>query len=156
MGLQTQRAFPTPIQGPQGGHRHRQLSKLSKVGTTQRKEPEFPGQKGKCHSREKKMGLKEKGKGDEGQAGSNESLVGLRNSPQPAVTRPELDVIPTLREEGKQVPPISQVPSSHEFPEPGYLNKPSKLFTNSKLPLHRLSNCPHLGPRSSSLILPST
>lgn len=59
--------------------------------------------------------LKEKGKGDEGQTRSNETLVELRNSSQPAVARPELDAIPTLStqnlwEQGKQAPPISQVP----------------------------------------------
>lgn len=64
--------------------------------------------------------LKERGKGAEGQTGSNETWVGLRNSPRLAVARPELDAIPTLStqnlpdgslwEEGQQAPPISPVP----------------------------------------------
>lgn len=128
--------------------------------------------------------LKEKEKGDEGQTGSNETLVRLRNSPQPAVARPELDAIPTLStqnlsnsslwEQGKQAPPISQVPlasnilhgipravseqltlgcaqsktCSHEFPEPGDLNKPSKLFTGSQIVL----TWGHIPPVSSYLL----
>lgn len=70
--------------------------------------------------------LKERGKDDEGQTGSNEILVGLRNSPQLAVARPELDAIPTLStqnlpngslwEEGKQAPPISPVSLASNIP----------------------------------------